>query len=143
MANLHSALVYTHYTHKASPIQSFGDKFGESLGGSQAPRSFWNVPGLPQKFPELPPEDFSLWNLTAIDGFPGSFPDFPGSSPDVPRSFPGLPRRSAPFSGKPDTLSSLAKTFSIFANPPPAGSGLLFQLLEPPPPGFFWLKVKC
>ena len=46
-----------------------GDKFGESLGGSQAPPSFWEVPGLPRKFPELPgsfsatsPEVLSLWN---------------------------------------------------------------------------------
>ena len=45
-------------------------KFGESLGGSQAPPSFWEVPGLPRKFPELPPGSFSatspevlsLWN---------------------------------------------------------------------------------
>ena len=43
---------------------------GESLGGSQAPPSFWEVPALPRKFPELPwkfPGDFpdvlSLWNL--------------------------------------------------------------------------------
>ena len=48
-----------------------GDKFGESLVGSQAPRSFWEVPGLPRKFPELPrklsatsPEVLALWNLT-------------------------------------------------------------------------------
>ena len=47
-----------------------------------------------------------LWralNLTAIQRFPGSFPNFPGSSqtsPEVPR----LPRRSAPLSRKPDTL---------------------------------------
>ena len=26
-------------------------KFGESLGGSQAPLSFWKVPALPRKFP--------------------------------------------------------------------------------------------
>ena len=70
-----------------------GDKFGESLVGSQAPPSFWEVPGLPQKFPELPrkisatsPEVLSLWNLTAIQRFPGSFPDFPGSSPNFPGS---------------------------------------------------------
>ena len=35
----------------------FGHKFGESLGGSQAPPSFWNVPGLPpRKFPGDLPE---------------------------------------------------------------------------------------
>ena len=70
-----------------------GDKFGESLVGSQAPPSFWEVPGLIRKFPELPrkfsatsPEVLSLWNLTAIQRFPGSFPDFPGSSPNFPGS---------------------------------------------------------
>ena len=70
-----------------------GDEFGESLVGSQALPSFWEVPGLPRKFPELPrkfsatsPEVLSLWNLTAIQGFPGSFPGFPGSSPNFPGS---------------------------------------------------------
>ena len=50
-------------------FMSIGDKFGESLGGSQATPSFWEVPGLPRKFPELPrkvwatsPEVLSLWN---------------------------------------------------------------------------------
>ena len=28
-------------------------KFGESLGGSQAPPTFWKVPGLRRKFPKL------------------------------------------------------------------------------------------
>ena len=62
----------------------FGDKFGESLVGSQAPPSFWEVPGLPRKFPELP-QKFSATSpevlLTAIQRFPGSCPNFPGSSP--------------------------------------------------------------
>ena len=35
-------------------VPAVGDKFGESLGGSQAPPSFWEVPGLPRKFPEVP-----------------------------------------------------------------------------------------
>ena len=76
----------------------FGDKFGESLGGSQAPPSFWKVPGLPRKFPELPrkfsatsPEVLSLWDWIAIQRFPGSFPDFPGSFPDFPGSSPDFP----------------------------------------------------
>ena len=92
-------------------IFNFGDKFGESLVGNQAPPSVWEVPGLPRKFPELPrkfsatsPEVLSLWNSTAIRRFPGSFPNFPGSSPNFPE-VPGLPRRSAPFSGTPDSLS--------------------------------------
>ena len=37
-------------------------------------------------------------------------PEVPQTSPEVP----GLPRRSAPFSGKPGTLSWLTKTFSDF-----------------------------
>ena len=50
-------------------LSVLGDKFGKSLGGSQAPLSFWKVPGHPRKFPELPqkfratsPEVLSLWN---------------------------------------------------------------------------------
>ena len=39
-------------------------------------------------------------------------PEVPQTSPEVP----GLPRRSAPFSGKPDTLSWLTKTFSEKGN---------------------------
>ena len=46
-------------------LSFFGNKFGESLGGSQAPLSFWEVPGLPRKFPKLPRK----------------FPDFPGGQP--------------------------------------------------------------
>ena len=77
--------------------QIFGDKFGESLGGSQAPPSFWEVPGLPRKFPELPrkfsatsPEVPSLLNLTAIPRFPGSSPNFPRSSGTSPEVSPFL-----------------------------------------------------
>ena len=61
--------------------------------GVRLPPSFWDVPGLPRKFPELlrkfsatSPEVLSLWNLTAIQRFPGSFPNFPGSSPNFPGS---------------------------------------------------------
>ena len=69
-----------------------GDKFGESLGGSQAPPSFWKVPGLPRKFPQLPRKFFG---------------DFPGSSltvelnsnPGVPRKLPRLPRKFPNFPG--------------------------------------------
>ena len=56
----------------------FGDKFGESLRGSQAPPSFWKVPRLPRKFPELPRKFFG---------------DFPGSSLTVElNSIPEVPR---------------------------------------------------
>ena len=89
-------------------IPNFRDKFGESLGGSQAPPSFWRVPGLPRKFPELPRKffgDFPGTSLTvdfkAIQRFPGSSPNFPGSSPDFPGSFPDFA------GGQPLSLGSL------------------------------------
>ena len=108
------------------PTCFIGDKFGESLGGSQAPPSFWEVPGLPRKFPELPRKlfgDFSGSSLTVELNsnpevprkFPRGSPEVSQTSPEVPQTspeVPGLPRRSAPFSGKPDTLSRLTKTFS-------------------------------
>ena len=95
--------------------QGVGDKFGESLGGSQAPPSFWEVPGLPRKFPE-PPRKF-------FDDFPGSsltvelnsnpevprkFPRLPRKFPRLPRKFPGLPRKFPDFpGGQPLPLRSL------------------------------------
>ena len=98
------------------------DKFGESLGGSQAPPSFWRAsgrspdfpgssPNFPGNFSATSPEVLSLWNLTAIQGFPGSFPNFPGSSTDFSGSS-GTSPEAAASSGKPDTLSWLAETFS-------------------------------
>ena len=72
-------------------------------------------PGLPRKFPELPRKffgDFPESSLTVeLNSNPEvlrKFPKLPQTSPEVP----GLPRRSAPFSGQPDTLSWLTKTFS-------------------------------
>ena len=79
-----------------------GDKFGES----RAPSSFWKVPGLPQKFPELPqvlprvPRK-SLRLTVELN----SNPEVPWKFPRLPWKFPELPQRSAPLSGKPDTLS--------------------------------------
>ena len=88
--------------------QDFGDIFGESLGGSQAPPSFWKVPGLPRKFPELPRKFFGDFpgssltvELSSNQRFPGSFPDFPGSSPDFPGGSPDFP------GGQPLSLGSL------------------------------------
>ena len=81
-------------------------------GGSQATPSFWEVPGLPRKFPQLPRKffgDFPGSSLTvelySNPGVPRKFPRLPRKFPRLPRKFPGLPRRSAPFTGKPDTLS--------------------------------------
>ena len=89
------------------PVQ-IGDKFGESLGGSQAPPSFWETPGLPRKFPELPRKFFGDFpgrsltvELNSNQRFPGSFPDFPGSSPDFPGSSPDFA------GGQPLSLRSL------------------------------------
>ena len=61
-------------------------------------------PNFSGSFSATSPEVLSLWNLTAIQRFPGSFPNFPGSSPNFPGSS-GTSLESAPFSGKPDTLS--------------------------------------
>ena len=80
----------------------FGDKFGESLGGSRATPSFWEVPGLPRKFPKLPRKffgDFPRSSLTVElytnPEVPRKFPGLPRKFPRLPRKFPGLPRRSA------------------------------------------------
>ena len=88
-----------------------GFKFRESLGGSQAPPSFWEVPDFPGSSPNFPgsfsatsPEVLSLWNFTAIQGFPEvsqTSPEVPWTSPEVSRTCPEV----SPFSGKPDTLS--------------------------------------
>ena len=92
---------------------------------SQAPPNFWEVPGLPRKFPGLPRKffgDFPGSSLTVeLNSFPDvprKFPRLPRKFPGLPRKFPGLPRRSAPFSGKPDTLSWLTKTFSGLSRMP-------------------------
>ena len=97
----------------------FGDKFGESLGGSQAPLSFWEVPGLPRKFSKLPRRFFGGFpgssltvELNSNPEVPRKFPKLPRKFPKLPGKFPKLPWRSAPFSGKPDTLSWLTETFS-------------------------------
>ena len=94
------------YQQKNHPFpalqQEFGDKFGESLGGSQATPSFWEVPGLPQKFPKVPRKcfgDFPGSSLTvelySNPRVPRRFPRLPRKFPGLPRKFPGLPRRSA------------------------------------------------
>ena len=94
----------------------FGDKFGESLRGSQATPSFWKVPGLPRKFPKLPrkfcgdfPGSSHTVELDSNPGVPRSFPDFPEvpqTSPEVSRTSPEVSRTSpevSPVSGKPDS----------------------------------------
>ena len=117
-----AALVFLHRGSASQTISAarIGDKFGESLGGSQAPPSFWEVLGLPRKFPELPRKFFG---------------DFPGSSltvelnsnPEVPRKFPKLPRKFPDFpGGQPLSLRSLT----------PSPDSQKFCLRECASPGF-------
>ena len=80
----------------------FGDKFGESLGGSQAPPSFWEVPGLPRKFPKLPRKFFGDFPGSSLTVEPKSNPRVPRKFPRLPRKFPGLPRK---FPGLPRRLA--------------------------------------
>ena len=59
-----------------SALRQIWRQFGESLGGSQ-------TPSFPGSSPATSPEVLSLSNFSAIQRFPGSFPDFPfhGSIP--------------------------------------------------------------
>ena len=68
---------------------NFPGSFSATSPGSSLTVELNSNPEVPRKFPKLPRK-------------------FPKTSPEVP----GLPRRSASFSGKPDTLSRLTKTFS-------------------------------
>ena len=68
--------------------------------GVRLPRASGKSPNFPRSSPDFP-EVLSLWDLTAIQGFPGSSPDFPASSPDFPGSFPDFP------GGQPLSLGSL------------------------------------
>ena len=88
-------------------------------------RQIWRVAGRESGCPELlgSPRTSPEVSRTSPESFrrlPRKFshygtyqqsrgsPEVPQTSPEVPR----LPRRSAPFSGRPDTLSRLTKTFS-------------------------------
>ena len=96
--------------HWSTP--SLGDKFGESLGGSQAPPSFWEVPGLPRKFPELPRKFFSDFPGSSLTVELNSNPEVPRKFPRLPRKFPKLPRKSPDFpGGQPLSLGSLTPSF--------------------------------
>ena len=80
------------------PLQNLGDKFGESLGGSQAPPSFWKSSDFPGSSPNFP----GSFSATPRK-FPhcGTYqqPEVPRKFPKLPRKFPKLPQRSAPLSG--------------------------------------------
>ena len=110
----------------------WGGDFGATPGFPW--REIWRVAGRvsgspePPDFPELSrkfPGDFPGSSLHLKGSSPATSPEaveshsnsklsrkFPRLSrkfPGLHRKFPGLPRRSAPFSGKPDTLSWLTK----------------------------------
>ena len=69
----------------------FGDKLGESLGGSQAPPRFWKFPGLPRKYPRRLPRKFSQCGFQEHSR--GS-PEVSRTSLAVPPDFPGSSRTS-------------------------------------------------
>ena len=88
--------------------QFFGDKFGESLGGSQAPPSFWEVPGLPRKFLKLPQKFFGDFPGSSLTVELNSNPEVPQKFPKLPRKFPKIPRKFLDFpGGQPLSLGSL------------------------------------
>ena len=73
-------------------------------------------PNFPRSSPVTSPEVLSVWNLTAIQRFPGRFPRLPRKFSGLSQKFTRLPQRSAPFSGKPDierltTAPMLTKLF--------------------------------
>ena len=69
------------------------------------PTSPGSSPKLPRKFFGDFPGGSLTVELSSNPGVPRKFPGLPRKFPKLPRKFPKLPRRSAPFSGKPDTLS--------------------------------------
>ena len=82
--------------------------FASRWEGVRLPRASGKSPDFPGSSPNFPgsfsttsPEVLSLWNLTANQRFPGSFPNFPGSSPNFPGSSPNFP------GGQPLPLGSL------------------------------------
>ena len=100
-------IYYCHRNHYQ--INSLvGDKFGESLEGSQAPPSFWEVPRLPRKFPKLPRKFFGDFPGGSLTVELSSNPGVPRKFPRLPRKFPKLPRKFPDFpGGQPLSLGSL------------------------------------
>ena len=76
--------------------------------GVQAPLSFWEVPGLPRKFPKLPRKFFGDFPGSSLTVEFNSNPGVPQKFPELPRKFPKLPRkfRDLP-GGQPLSLGSL------------------------------------
>ena len=80
-------------------VSSVGDKIGESLGGSQAPPSFWKVPGTSRRLPRS-----SLTSQTS--------PEVPRTSPEVPWTSP----KFSPFLGEASHRLPTHKNF-LWAQP--------------------------
>ena len=142
-------------------IRVFWRQIRRVAGRESGSPSFWKVPGLPRKFPTLPrkflgdlPGSSLTVELNSNPGVPRKFPRLPRKFPGLPRKFPGLPWRSAPFSGKPDTLSWLAKTFSEYLGNEKCARSFFAQTFWTPPgvrdipakfhghPGFLSSKPK-
>ena len=91
--------------HKEMLGPLIGDKFGRVAGReSSSPGllgSLRTSPEVPQTSPEVPQTSPELNSNPGSPEVSQTSPEVPETSPEVP----GLPRRSAPFSGKPDTLS--------------------------------------
>ena len=92
--------------------KQFVGKFGKSLGGNQPPPELLGSPRTSPEVSQTSPE--TSWRLTRSSvtvelnsnpGVPRKLPRLRQKFPGFPRKFPGLPRRTAPCSGKPDTLS--------------------------------------
>ena len=89
------------------------------ISGGRPEISLQQVNALPRKLPETYrkfPGDFPWISLTvelnSNPEVPRKFHRLPWKFPGLPRKFPRLPQRSAPFSGKPDSLCWLSKTLS-------------------------------
>ena len=85
-----------------------GDKFGKSLGGSQAPPNFWKGPRTSPEVPRTSPEVFGDFPGSSLTVELNSNPEVPRKFPRLPRKFPGLPRRFPGLPGRfPVSLGSL------------------------------------
>ena len=94
----------TLFSRRAVLREFIRDKFGELLVGSQAPPSFWEVPGLPRKFRalfgDLPGSSLTV-KLNSNAEVPRKFTKLPGKFPKLPRKFRDFP------GGQPLSLGSL------------------------------------
>ena len=89
-------LTITHNKHHVIAQSTYlGDKFGESLGGSQATPSFCGSPQTSPEVPQTSPEVFGDFPGSSLTVELYSNPGVPRKFPGLPRKFPGLPRRSA------------------------------------------------